>query len=85
MAPALFVAQGLTQEAEDYKTKAAHVELAEKMKKRDPATAPAVGDRVPYVIIKVGAGIALEWGFREWPNGVSGTVCCRAGVQWQEG
>lgn len=46
--------QGLTQDADEYDTKAAHVELAKKMKKRDPATAPAVGDRVPYVIIKVG-------------------------------
>lgn len=36
---------------------AAHVELAKKMKKRDPATAPAVGDRVPYVIIKVRRGV----------------------------
>ena len=45
--------QGLTQDAEGYKVKAAHVELAEKMRKRDPVTAPTVGDRVPYVIIKV--------------------------------
>lgn len=30
--------------------KQAHVVLAEKMFKRDPATAPAVGDRVPFVI-----------------------------------
>lgn len=30
--------QALTQDAEDYKTKAAHVELAEKMRKRDAAT-----------------------------------------------
>lgn len=48
-------AQGLTQDADEYENKAAHVELAKKMKKRDPATAPAVGDRVPYVIIKVRA------------------------------
>jgi DNA polymerase elongation subunit (family B) len=48
--------QGLTQEAEEYENKAAHVELAKKMKKRDPATAPAVGDRVPYVIIKAAKG-----------------------------
>ncbi|GAB4815412.1 hypothetical protein N2152v2_002458 [Parachlorella kessleri] len=52
----LVITKGLTQEAEDYKAKAAHVELAEKMKKRDPATAPAVGDRVPYVIIKAAKG-----------------------------
>ena len=47
--------QGLTKGAgpEGYKVRAAHVELAEKMRKRDPATAPTIGDRVPYVIIKV--------------------------------
>lgn len=48
--------QALAQEAEDYKVKSAHVELAEKMRKRDPATAPAIGDRVPYVIIKAAKG-----------------------------
>eukprot|EP00929_Paragymnodinium_shiwhaense_P105428 TRINITY_DN7044_c0_g1_i1.p1 TRINITY_DN7044_c0_g1~~TRINITY_DN7044_c0_g1_i1.p1 ORF type:complete len:1040 (-),score=307.96 TRINITY_DN7044_c0_g1_i1:396-3515(-) len=36
--------------AEDYGSRQAHVELAEKMRKRDPATAPGSGDRVPYVI-----------------------------------
>jgi DNA polymerase delta subunit 1 len=46
----------LTQDAADYENKQAHVELAKKMKKRDPATAPSVGDRVPYVIVKVGGG-----------------------------
>ena len=45
--------QGLTQDADKYAVKAAHVELAEKMRKRDPATAPTVGDRIAYVIIKV--------------------------------
>merc|ERR1719231_757387 len=35
---------------EDYASKQAHVELAEKMRKRDPHTAPGSGDRVPYVI-----------------------------------
>ncbi|XP_053953423.1 DNA polymerase delta catalytic subunit [Anastrepha ludens] len=34
----------------DYAAKQAHVELASKMKKRDPGTAPKLGDRVPYVI-----------------------------------
>jgi len=37
--------------AEDYAVKQAHVELAERMRKRDPTTAPGSGDRVPYVII----------------------------------
>lgn len=34
----------------DYAAKQAHVELAAKMKKRDPGTAPKLGDRVPYVL-----------------------------------
>jgi len=48
----LVITKGLTQEAEGYAVKSAHVELAKKMRKRDPATAPAVGDRIPYVMIK---------------------------------
>lgn len=52
----LVISKGLTQDADDYETKAAHVELAKKMRKRDPATAPQVGDRVPYVIIKAAKG-----------------------------
>jgi DNA polymerase delta subunit 1 len=52
----LVISKGLTQDADDYENKAAHVELAKKMKKRDPATAPTVGDRVPYVIIKAAKG-----------------------------
>jgi len=35
---------------EDYAVRAAHVELADKMRKRDPSSAPGAGDRVPYVI-----------------------------------
>lgn len=35
----------------DYAAKQAHVELANRMKKRDAGTAPKLGDRVPYVII----------------------------------
>lgn len=34
----------------EYSAKQAHVELAAKMKKRDPGTAPKLGDRVPYVL-----------------------------------
>jgi DNA polymerase delta subunit 1 len=33
-----------------YTNKQPHSELAEKMRKRDPGSAPALGDRVPYVI-----------------------------------
>lgn len=36
----LVISKGLSQDAEEYEGKAAHVELAKKMKKRDPATAP---------------------------------------------
>ncbi|CAH7683178.1 DNA polymerase delta subunit 1 [Phakopsora pachyrhizi] len=36
----------------DYAAKQAHVELAKRMKKRDAGSAPALGDRVAYVIIK---------------------------------
>ncbi|KAL5714576.1 DNA-directed DNA polymerase [Ranunculus cassubicifolius] len=52
----LVITKGLTQEAKNYAVKAAHVELAERMRKRDKATAPAVGDRVPYVIIMAPKG-----------------------------
>lgn len=40
----------------DYAGKQAHVELAERMKKRDAGSAPTIGDRVAYVIIKGGVG-----------------------------
>merc|ERR1719343_1694165 len=43
--------------AEDYHAKQAHVELAERMRKRDPSTAPGSGDRVPYVIISGNKGM----------------------------
>ncbi len=53
----LVITKGLTQEVEEYDNKAAHVELARKMKARDAATAPAVGDRIPYVIVKAAKGV----------------------------
>lgn len=40
----------------DYTAKQAHVELAERMKKRDPGSAPALGDRVAYVMVKGASG-----------------------------
>ena len=49
-------ALGKSASADDYANKQAHVELAERMRKRDPASAPAVGDRVPYVIIEAAKG-----------------------------
>jgi DNA polymerase family B len=44
------------QDADAYKATAAHVELAKKMMKRDSATAPTVGDRVAFVIVKGAKG-----------------------------
>ncbi|VFQ91089.1 unnamed protein product [Cuscuta campestris] len=52
----LVITKGLTKTGDDYEVKTAHVELAERMRKRDAATAPTVGDRVPYVIIKGAKG-----------------------------
>lgn len=42
---------------EDYGSKQAHVELAERMRKRDPTSAPGSGDRVPYVITAAAKGV----------------------------
>lgn len=49
------LAKGADSEA--YSAKQAHVELAEKMRHRDPANAPAVGDRIQYVIVKAAKGM----------------------------
>ncbi|MCJ1412488.1 DNA-directed DNA polymerase delta [Ptychographa xylographoides] len=51
---------------DDYTAKQAHVELAERMRKRDPGSAPALGDRVAYVIVK-GAGGAKNYERSEDP------------------
>ena len=49
--------EGKTQTSNtNYHAKQAHVELAERMRKRDEATAPSVGDRVAYVMIKAAKG-----------------------------
>jgi DNA polymerase elongation subunit (family B) len=50
--PLQVVSKSLSQDPDQYNAKAAHVELASRMRERDPATGPAVGDRIPYVIIK---------------------------------
>ncbi|CAG8457220.1 5856_t:CDS:10 [Paraglomus occultum] len=42
----------------DYAGKQAHVELAERMRKRDAGSAPTLGDRVAYVIVKASKGAA---------------------------
>lgn len=45
----------------DYAAKQAHVELAERMRQRDAGSAPALGDRVAYVIIKGMKGISPKY------------------------
>lgn len=47
----LVITKELTKGDGEYSAKQAHVELANRMKKRDPAGAPKLGDRVPYVIV----------------------------------
>lgn len=54
----LVISKSLSKSGEEYAGKQAHVELAEKMRKRDASTAPSMGDRVPYVIIKATKGAA---------------------------
>ncbi|CAI9161254.1 unnamed protein product [Rangifer tarandus platyrhynchus] len=54
----LVITKELTRAAADYSGKQAHVELAERMRKRDPGSAPSLGDRVPYVIISAAKGVA---------------------------
>jgi DNA polymerase delta subunit 1 len=47
---------GKSADDSDYAAKQAHVELAMRMKKRDAGSAPAVGDRVAYVIVQAAKG-----------------------------
>ncbi|XP_051905089.1 DNA polymerase delta catalytic subunit [Hippocampus zosterae] len=54
----LVITKELTRTAQEYAGKQAHVELAERMKKRDAGSAPNLGDRVPYVIVKAAKGAA---------------------------
>jgi DNA polymerase delta subunit 1 len=46
----LVITKALTKD--DYSAKQAHVELANRMRKRDAGSAPTLGDRVAYVIVK---------------------------------
>jgi DNA polymerase delta subunit 1 len=52
----LVISKQLSKDASEYDGKQAHTELAEKMRKRDPSSAPNVGDRVPYVIVRAAKG-----------------------------
>ena len=48
----LTIVKGLTKDPESYDGVQPHVELAKKLRKRDPTKAPAVGERIEFVIIK---------------------------------
>jgi DNA polymerase delta subunit 1 len=52
----LILSKQLSRAAKDYAGKQAHVELAARMAKRDPGSAPKIGDRVPYVITEAHKG-----------------------------
>jgi len=54
----LIITKELTKSDGDYHAKQAHVELAQRMAKRDAGSAPKLGDRVPYVIIAAPKGTA---------------------------
>lgn len=60
----LVITKALSKET--YDGKQAHVELAKRMKDRDSGSAPALGDRVAYVIVK-GAGGAKNYEKSEDP------------------
>ena len=47
---------GVDGKTKGYKVRMAHTELAQRIKKRDPANAPNIGDRIPYVITKGAKG-----------------------------
>jgi DNA polymerase delta subunit 1 len=48
----LVITKALSKDRSEYAAKQAHVELVERMRKRDPHTAPSIGDRVPYVVVQ---------------------------------
>ncbi|XP_022652508.1 DNA polymerase delta catalytic subunit-like [Varroa destructor] len=54
----LVITKELTKTEDEYAGKQAHVELANRMMKRDAGSAPKLGDRVPYVIVAAAKGTA---------------------------
>jgi len=52
----LIITKSLSAKSEDYANKQPHVELAQRMRERDAGSAPVIGDRVPYVILKANKG-----------------------------
>lgn len=54
----LVISKGITKTGEKYASKQAHVELAEKMKKRGDESAGNVGNRVAYIMVQRGKKVA---------------------------
>uniref|UniRef100_A0A674HMG2 DNA polymerase n=1 Tax=Taeniopygia guttata TaxID=59729 RepID=A0A674HMG2_TAEGU len=52
----LVITKELTRAASAYSAPQAHVALAERLRRRDPGSAPGLGDRVPYVIVSGARG-----------------------------
>jgi hypothetical protein len=48
----LAVVKSITKRLDNYDGVLPHIELAKKMKDRDPSNAPTPGDRLPYVVIR---------------------------------
>jgi len=55
----LVISQAFSRPLEKYKTKLPHTGLIARMRKRDAASAPQLGDRVPYVVLKSHKGAPL--------------------------
>mmetsp|Transcript_5646 Transcript_5646/g.21260 ORF Transcript_5646/g.21260 Transcript_5646/m.21260 type:complete len:1105 (-) Transcript_5646:57-3371(-) len=55
----LIISKSISRKLSDYKVRQPHVELAKRMMKRDPSSAPRLGDRVPYVIVQKSKGAKL--------------------------
>lgn len=52
----LVITKAFTKAENEYVGAQAHIALVERMRQRDPASAPMIGDRVAYVIIKASKG-----------------------------
>jgi len=48
----LVITKSITKSSSSYKGIQPHIELLKKMKKRDPSSAPGIGDRIGFVIVK---------------------------------
>ena len=48
----LLITKSISKSLGEYKGTQPHIELLKKMKKRSPATAPGIGDRIGFVIVK---------------------------------